>query len=276
MEEIQVIPPRMYQGPRQEKQFRKQRQLLQRQQIVDSPDNQETSLVLIQRPTLTLPVPRVVVPAPVARSNIPLKACAYGLGVVGLSLNAWFAWNQGTALIDKVILSSEGFVAEAVMFFLLTQATAFWIQRRWGRFLASVVVWPFLFVFALTNSLGFASLNLSEASTARAERITPAVSDAQRRLDAITASKTTECLKRGDKCRQLDKDEQLAFQSLTDAREKVSAIADPQTASTAKLVAWVTLGRLHPSADDIVMLRLLFLTILPQLGGLVLMLSSRN
>jgi hypothetical protein len=49
--------------------------------------------------------------------------------------------------------------------------------------------------------------------------------------------------------------------------------ADPQVISAAKLVSWVSLDRLRPSLDDFAMLRLLVLTLLPQLGGLVLMLS---
>src|SRR5262249_35480507 len=126
----------------------------------------------------------------------------------------------------------------------------------------------------LTNSLGFASLNLSETATVRAERITPAVSDAQRQLDTLSASRASECQKRGDRCRQLEKDEQAAMERLRQARENVSANADPQITAAAKLIAWVTLGRFHPSADDFAMLRLLLLTLLPQLGGLVLMLAS--
>jgi hypothetical protein len=39
---------------------------------------------------------------------------------------------------------------------------------------------------AVFNSLGFISLNLDDVKTSRAERVSPAVADSQRRLDAIT------------------------------------------------------------------------------------------
>lgn len=219
--------------------------------------------------------PATRVPKQPAKSSIPLIVLACCWGGVGLGINAWFAWNRGSTLPDKILLSSLGFIAEAVMFFLLSQAKALWLQRQRGSFIVACAVWPVLFVFALTNSLGFASLNLSEAATEKAERITPAISDAQRRLDALSASRTSECLKRGDKCRQLEKEEQSVMEALAKAREAVSAASDPQTASAAKLVAWITQDCFHPTADDFAMLRLLLLTLLPQLGGLVLMVAKR-
>jgi hypothetical protein len=160
------------------------------------------------------------------------------------------------------------------MFFLLSQAATVWARRQLGRFLVACLVWPLLFVFALTNSLGFASFNLSEVSQTRSERITPAVSDAQRKVEARTAYKTEECKKLGDRCRQAVKDEQAAFQELTEARQTVLATADPQISSAAKLVSWVSADRFHPSAGDFAMLRLFLLTLLPQLGGLILMVST--
>jgi hypothetical protein len=271
----QVISPRLYQGPRQEKQYRKQRQLLHKeQQIVDFSDRQETQSTALVPITESKPIPRASVPTQTVRSNIPLIILAYCWGLAGLGLNAWFSFGQGSNEANRVIFLSIGFITEASMFFLLAHASTLWVQRLWGRFVTACLLWPLLFVFALTNSLGFASLNLTEASTARAERITPAVADAQRRLDTLTASRSAECLKRGDKCRQLEKEEQSAIEALRDAREKVSATADPQIASAAKLIAWASLDRFHPSADDFAMLRLLLLTLLPQLGGLVLMVAS--
>jgi hypothetical protein len=211
-----------------------------------------------------------------SKSNLGLVVLAYGLGIVGLGINAWFAWNRGTTVIDKVLLASLGFIAEAIMFYLPTQTSILWKQRRWGGFAIASVVCVCLFAFAVTNSQGFASLNLTEAMTARSERITPAVSDAQRRLDTLSSSRRDECLKRGERCRQLEKDEQTAIESLREARNSVLSTADPQIASAAKLVAWATLDRFRPSADDFAMLRLLLLTLLPQLGGLVLMLATHR
>jgi hypothetical protein len=243
--------------------------LLKEQQESFPVSKQEITLVPV-RPTLTLPLPRVVV----SKSHLGLVILSYSLGTVGLGINAWFAWGRGNTLIDKGLMSFLGLTAEAIMFYLPSQTSNLWKGNRYGAFLAGILVYLFCFIFAITNSLGFASSNLTEATTVRAERITPAILDAQRRLDTLTASRNAECLKRGDRCRQLEKDEQTAIESLRDARHEVSALADPQIASAAKLVAWVSLNRFHPSADDFAMLRLLLLTLLPQLGGLVLMASS--
>ncbi len=210
------------------------------------------------------------------KANIPLMLLAYSLGLIGLAINAWFTWNNGSSLIDKSLMSSLGFTTEAMAFFLPALAASLWNQRRIVASLSTWALFAFLFTSALMNGLGFASTNLTETTTAKAERITPAVADAQRRLDSLSVSRKDECQKRGEKCRQLEKDEQLAFESLRVERDTVSAIADPQIVSAAKMAAWLSFGIYHPSADDFAMIKLLILTLLPQLGGLVLMVSSRR
>jgi hypothetical protein len=54
---------------------------------------------------------------------------------------------------------------------------------------------------------------------------------------------------------------------------KVSGAADPQTTAATKLVRWVSRGSVRPSAGDFELLRLFLMTVLPQLGGLVLMVA---
>ncbi len=53
------------------------------------------------------------------------------------------------------------------------------------------------------------------------------------------------------------------------------AQAKPESADFAKLVAWLSNGTLQPGAEDFDMLWLFFRTLLPQVGGLVLMLARR-
>jgi hypothetical protein len=210
------------------------------------------------------------------KANIPLMVLAYSLGIVTLLINASVAYDRGSSIQDKILLAGLFFILEAIVFFLPSQASRLWMQRkRFHAILAWIVYLP-LFAFAVYNSQGFASKNLSETATIRSERVTPAVSDAQRSLEAITASKLSECVKRGDRCRQLEKDEQTALEALKEARREVQATADPQITSAARLVSWVSVGRFNPTPDDLDNLRLFFLTLLPQLGGLVLMLSSRS
>ena len=279
----EVTPRPLYQGPRQEKHFRKQRQLLRaseasqsRQQVVSQPDSQQ-STALVTIPCGSNVSPRVRVPHPAAKSNIVVigaitLACL--LEAVALVLNSWFAWTTGRSLEDRVLMASLGFLLEGMVFILPPLASLLWARRR---YISSIVTFTFfvpLFAFAVYNSLGFTGLNLTDTTTARAERITPSVADAVRRLDTLSASRKDECLKRGDRCRQLEKDEQSAIEALRMAREKVSLTADPQTQSAAKVVSWASLGRLNPSADDFGNFKLLVLAVFSQLGGLFLMASS--
>jgi len=253
---------------------RRERVRARRQETFDEMPTIQGQLVPLEVSNAILDIPRIVLPEVKPKSNIPLVILAYSLGIVGLGINGWFAWSRGTTLIDKGLLSLLGLITEAMAFYLPIQASRLWIQRQVVGFVFASLVCVVLLLSAVINGLGFASLNLNETSTARAERITPAVADAQRKLDTRATSRKDECLRRGDKCRQLEKDEQQALEALREAREKVSETSDPQTASAAKLVAWVSQGRFHPSTDDFAMLRLLLLTCLPQLGGLILMVST--
>ncbi|MET4173880.1 hypothetical protein ABIB99_004980 [Bradyrhizobium sp. LA6.1] len=242
-------------------------------------DTNTISVLTLQQHPIPAPLPILeaeIVKPPRQRKNIQLIILAYSLGFVGIGINGWFAYSRGSSDIDKLLLCGLGFIAESIMFYLPAQTANLWRERNWGGFIFGSVVCVLLFAFAVINGLGFATLNLHEITTARAERVTPAVSDAQRRLDIVSTSRASECIRRGDKCRQLEKDEQQVIQNLMEAREKVSATADPQVTSAAKLVSWVTASRFSPTADDFAMLRLLLLTTLPQLGGLILMLASRS
>jgi hypothetical protein len=46
---------------------------------------------------------------------------------------------------------------------------------------------------------------------------------------------------------------------------------DPQTVAAIGMVSWITHGAVRPGADDFAMLRLILLSVLPQLAGVVLM-----
>ena len=69
-------------------------------------------------------------------------------------------------------------------------------------------------------------------------------------------------------------------QAVTDLRRVLDAAlssvehaADPQTDAAIKIVAWLSRGTLKPTADDFAMLRLMLLALLPQVGGILLMIG---
>ena len=53
----------------------------------------------------------------------------------------------------------------------------------------------------------------------------------------------------------------------------VEQAVDPQTEAASKVVAWLSAGNANPTAADFAMLRLLLLSMLPQVGGLLLMIG---
>jgi len=51
----------------------------------------------------------------------------------------------------------------------------------------------------------------------------------------------------------------------------VERTADPQMEAAVHLVSWLTKGLVNPDGNDFAMLRLILLALLPQLGGMLLM-----
>ena len=57
------------------------------------------------------------------------------------------------------------------------------------------------------------------------------------------------------------------------AKQTVAQAADPQAVAVTKLVSWVTAGAISPSENDFGMPRLTLLCLVPQLGGLLVMVA---
>lgn len=207
-------------------------------------------------------------------NNWPLiiLACIFGLLVAGS--NASFAFSQATTTINQWYMAAIAVTPEAMLFCLPDQANSLWRQHRYVSFCIAVIVSLFFVTVVFIASSGFASQNISEASTVKAERESPDVKLAQRKLDTITADKEKECVKIGARCIQLRADEQLAIKELKDAREKVAISADPQLAFLAKLVTKVS--KYQPSLDDLAMFRVVLWAMFSLSGGLVLMVAKKG
>ena len=63
-------------------------------------------------------------------------------------------------------------------------------------------------------------------------------------------------------------------QALDQAVHSVGQTADPQTDAAIRIVAWISHGLMRPTGDDFAMLRLILLALLPQIGGILLMVSK--
>jgi hypothetical protein len=130
------------------------------------------------------------------------------------------------------------------------------------------------FVFAVTAGIGFASVNITDVTAARASRVTPAITAAQSALSDAMSARDRECKNGvGKYCREREAAVAERRQILDSAMTSVGQTADPQTNAAVKLVAWISQGMLRPSNDDFAMLRLVLLALLPQIGGILLMVS---
>jgi hypothetical protein len=56
----------------------------------------------------------------------------------------------------------------------------------------------------------------------------------------------------------------------------VGQTADPQSDAAIKLVTWVSYGMLRPDREDFAMLRLVLLALLPQIGGILLLVGRHS
>jgi len=128
------------------------------------------------------------------------------------------------------------------------------------------------FVFAVMAGVGFASINIADATLVRASRLTPAVALAQAALTDAMSARDRECKGGvGKFCREREAAVNERRQALDLATQTVVQTADPQTESAVRLVAWVTHGALQPTGNDFAMLRLVLMALLPQIGGILLM-----
>ena len=230
------------------------------------------------RPAAVAPPPAAapVAVTPLHRSvaSIFLLVAAFALAAVGITTNGWFARSLGSSDIAGWLFLAIGVAADLVALVMPSCAAALWASRQRATSLAGWAVWAMTFVFAVTAGIGFASVNITDVTAARAARVTPAVTAAQSALrDAMTA-RDRECGNGvGKFCREREAAVAGRRQILDAAMASVGQAADPQTDAAIKVVAWVSLGALRPSGDDFAMLRLVLLALLPQIGGILLMVS---
>ena len=205
-----------------------------------------------------------------------LTIAAIALACVGITINGWYARSLGSSNVAGWLFLAVGAAADVVALVMPSCAANLWRARERVTSVVGWSVWVMTFVFAVTAGIGFASTNISDVTQARASRVTPAVATAQAALaDAMTA-RDRECKGGvGKFCREREATVAERRQLLDAAMSSVEQIADPQTDAAIKLVTWTTRGMLRPTPDDFAMLRLVLLALLPQIGGILLLVGRR-
>jgi hypothetical protein len=213
-----------------------------------------------------------VTPARCDVASIVLSTAAFALAAAGITINGWFARSLGSSDLAGWLFLAIGVAADAVALVMPSCAASLWQARQRVTAALSWAVWAVTFVFAVTAGIGFASTNISDVTLARASRVTPAVTSAQTALTDAMVARDRECRGGvGKFCRDREAEVTERRQVLDTAMASVGQSADPQTDAAIKLVAWVSHGLLRPAPEDFAMLRLVLLALLPQIGGILLM-----
>jgi hypothetical protein len=207
------------------------------------------------------------------RSSHLLCGVALTLFATAVSANAAYAWSLGSSDLASAVFAGIGIASDTLVFLLPSVAASQWRVGHKARSLIGWSLYPLALAFALSGSIGFSALNIAEVTAGRAAKTSPAIELAQRRLDVAARQAAMECKAVGPLCRARQAEEREALNELGVARSAVAAGADPQSQMTARLVAWLSPWR--PSGDDLALLRLSLLTLIPQLGGLVLLAGRR-
>jgi hypothetical protein len=204
-------------------------------------------------------------------SQILLLAAAAALAAVGIAMNGWFARSLGSSDAAGWLFLAIGVASDLVALVVPSCAAGLWQARHRATSLAGWAVWAMTFVFAVTAGVGFASTNIADVTLARASRVTPAVAAAQAALSDAMSARDRECKVVGKFCREREAAVNERRQALDTAMQAVGQMADPQTDAATRMVAWASHGALKPTGDDFAMLRLALLALLPQIGGILLM-----
>jgi hypothetical protein len=201
-----------------------------------------------------------------------LVGAALALAGVGIVINGWFARSLGATEAAGWLFLAIGVATDLAALAAPSCAAHLWGAGQRATALVAWAVWLMTFIFAVTAGLGFASMNIADVTLARASRPTIAVTVAQAALADAMAARDRECKGGvGKFCREREATVAERQQAVGAAMHSVEQTADPQTDAAIRLVAWLSRGWLQPTSNDFAMLRLVLLALLPQIGGILLM-----
>jgi hypothetical protein len=277
--------PRRPMTPRERKERWKERKRLSREAAQGIGTASGTVQTVPPTPASLLPDQGTPVPAnaivagnvtplrrPIAR--IVLTIAAGALATVGITINGSFARSLGSTETAGYLFLAIGVATDCVALVLPSCAGRLWQARQRATAAAGWAIWVVTFVFAVMAGIGFGSTNIADVRLARASRTTPAVQLAQAALADAMLARDRECANGvGANCRRREVTVNDRRQVLDNATHAIEQSVDPQTDAAMRIVAWASLGTVRPTENDFAMLRLMLLALLPQIGGVLLMIA---
>ena len=215
---------------------------------VAAPDSGYVARLLMLEPApaanaVTRPVePRIEVLPPPGRHRFwtALGRAGVGLAIVctgafiaytSLRANAWFGHSLTPDPVAGEVYSNLSVAAEIIACLIPTAIRFYWQNdepwtavRGWALMAVALVV-----VFFAAG--GFAVTNINSGIETRAERESPAMRDLRTQIAGLDKSIASECVKRGDRCRDLERQRAEANAKLAIERASLKADADPQAAA---------------------------------------------
>lgn len=211
---------------------------------------------------------------------LAIGALALAIAYFGLQINSWYGASLGRDAQAAALLAGLAITGDAVALLLPTVAQL--VRSRLEKFFAWAV-WLLTLTIAVMAAVGFAATNISDTSAGRAKVANELASLTTQvaRLEAERARiniKPAAVQGLGNYRAEVTRANAIEAQ-LTAARARLAALpavttADPQADMAASLLRWVSGGFIQASAADVGMFRIIGMTLLPQISGLLLMLAA--
>jgi hypothetical protein len=167
------------------------------------------------------------------RAAVGLAIVSTGAFIAYTSMrgNAWFGHSLTPDPVAGEVYSHLSVAAEIIAC-LIPTGIRFYFQN--GEVWSAVRGWALMavaLVVVFFAAGGFAVTNLNAGIEARVERETSAMRDLRSQIAGLDKSITSECAKRGDRCRELERQRTEANAKLGIERASLKADADPQAAA---------------------------------------------
>ena len=171
--------------------------------------------------------------AAIGRTMVGLAIVFTGAFIAFTSMraNSWFGHSLTPDPTAGEVYSHLSVAAEVIACLIPTATRFYWQDGDWWTALRGWALMAVALTVVFVAAGGVAVTNLTAGTEARAERDTQALRDLRVQIASLEKSIASECVKRGDRCRDLEAQRARASDRLAAERAAVTQDADPQAAA---------------------------------------------